>query len=480
MAFLRKHILPILLLLVTSVTVHAQAGGNPVTSSSASKPSETFADGFPNRKYLLGDFDGKRTSLEDKGVVLSAFYTGEVFANPFGGVDQGAIYEGLLELDLTLDLKKIAGWNGAFHACSYYPMGSSMTNIYTHDLMVISNIDAYDTFHLFELWYEHKFLDDKIALRIGQMGANNEFVISNGGAKFLAGTYGWPAFLASNAPTPNYAYGAPGVRLRVDPNPSWTFQGAIYAGNPAPDRLGDPNPHRRPDSQFNNSGTEFYMNASQGVFGIFELWFNGDKERADAQSSGTYKLGGWFHTDTFSSKRYDDQGRPLASPASDGTPLALDGNLGVYGVADQAIWRSCGESGKGNSGKGDKPDQVREIDLFARTAIALDDRSLLNFYCDGGITFNGFVPGRPADFFGIATAYGSISSSVEGYTEDFNRYNGTHRPVPDFECNIELTYFAQIAPCCTLQPDVQIVVHPGGSSAIDNALVVGCRMVLSF
>jgi porin len=64
--------------------------------------------------------------------------------------------------------------------------------------------------------------------------------------------------------------------------------------------------------------------------------------------------------------------------------------------------------------------------------------------------------------------------------EDENNFNGTNLPVPDFEQNIELTYFAQIAPWWTVQPDFQIIVHPGGSSAIANAVVLGCRTVISF
>jgi porin len=433
-------------------------------------PTPTSTEGgWLNQKYMLGDFNKERTKLEDEGFQLSPIYTGEVFGNPIGGTKQGVAYEGLLDLELTLDFKKMADWDGSFHVSSYYPMGTGITEADTHDLLGVSNIDAYDTLHLFELWYEQKLLDDKVALRVGQMGADTEFFISTNSANFLNSTYGWPAILGSNAPTPNYAYGAPGVRLRLDPEEHWTFMAGVYAGNPAPDRLGDPNPNRAPDGDYNNSGTGFYINGSQGLFNIDEAQYKLNQEKGAKGLPGTYKIGGWLHTDTFSDKRYDDNGVPLASPESDGHPRAVDGNHGFYVVADQTIWQDKSDANK-----------PKDIDLFFRGGTALGDRSVFNYYCDGGIIFNGLTPGRSNDLFGLATAYGNIGSGAQGFVEDENSLDNANLPVPDFEENIELTYYAQMTSWLSVQPDLQVIIHPGGSSAIQNAVLIGCRTVISF
>ena len=53
-------------------------------------------------------------------------------------------------------------------------------------------------------------------------------------------------------------------------------------------------------------------------------------------------------------------------------------------------------------------------------------------------------------------------------------------PIPDFEQNIEMTYLAQMSQWWTVQPDMQIIIHPGGSAAIPNAFVLGCRTVINF
>ena len=461
--------------LIACFVATSVAQGDPVASPDPPTPpppapgTSAAAPGLLNQKYLLGDFWGERSKLENEGLTFTPIYTAEVFGNPIGGSKQGVIYEGLLQLELTLDFQKMAGWDGGFHVSSYYPMGSGLSKSDTTELLTVSNITAYNTLHLFELWYEQEFLDDKIALRVGQLAADQEFLISNNAANFLVSTYGWPGILFLSAPTPIYDYAAPGVRLRIDPDEHWSFLSAVYAGNPAPDRVVDPNPNRAPSHDYNNSGAGFYINGSQGLFSINELWYNLNKEKDARGLPGTYKIGGWLHTDTFSDKRYDNNGIPLASPASDGHPRALDGNHGFYVIADQAVWQDKSD-----------PNQTKEIDLFFRGGNALGDRSVFNYYCDGGITFNGLIPGRPNDLFGVATAYGNIGSSLRGFVEDENSFNGTNLPVPDFEQNIELTYLAQLSQWWTVQPDLQVIIHPGGSAAIPNAVVLGCRTTITF
>jgi len=45
---------------------------------------------------------------------------------------------------------------------------------------------------------------------------------------------------------------------------------------------------------------------------------------------------------------------------------------------------------------------------------------------------------------------------------------------------VELTYQYQLTKWCVLQPDVQWVIHPGGSSVLQDALVLGWRVTLTF
>ncbi len=63
--------------------------------------------GLWERDALTGDWDGWRDTLENAGVLLGADSIDETLDNASGGVRRGAIYDGRLELLLTLDLDKL-------------------------------------------------------------------------------------------------------------------------------------------------------------------------------------------------------------------------------------------------------------------------------------------------------------------------------------------------------------------------------------
>ena len=89
--------------------------------------------------------------MKDAGVTPLINYTGEELANLSGDTGQGGNYEGLLKLGLTLDLEKLVKWTGgSLYFAVLYPHGLGITNRYVHDYNVLSNIDAYDSWRLFE------------------------------------------------------------------------------------------------------------------------------------------------------------------------------------------------------------------------------------------------------------------------------------------------------------------------------------------
>ncbi|HEY5706996.1 MAG TPA: carbohydrate porin [Terrimicrobiaceae bacterium] len=51
---------------------------------------------------------------------------------------------------------------------------------------------------------------------------------------------------------------------------------------------------------------------------------------------------------------------------------------------------------------------------------------------------------------------------------------------PDYEIVIEATYRAQITPWLVLQPDLQYIIHPGGTRDYGNALILGGRVAVTF
>jgi porin len=145
-----------------------------------------------------------------------------------------------------------------------------------------------------------------------------------------------------------------------------------------------------------------------------------------------------------------------------------DGNFGLYAVLDQMLCRVRQTSDQGLNG-------------FLRLATTPYDRNLIDFYADGGFTYEGLLPGRPDDLAGFGVAYGHISTGVNAAADV------PPGPKRDEETTFELTYQMHVDQHWQLQPDLQYIAHPGGHapnpadptglSAIPNAFVLGIRLI---
>jgi len=108
---------------------------------------------------------------------------------------------------------------------------------------------------------------------------------------------------------------------------------------------------------------------------------------------------------------------------------------------------------------------------------------------DAGFTFKGLFPNRELDVLGVGASYARIGYARR-LDQDEILFTGIERPVRDYETVLEITYEARIAPWWLLQPDLQLVFHPGGHTAppgsppvaapIPNALVIGLRSGITF
>src|SRR5262249_19104576 len=147
-------------------------------------------------------------------------YVGEAFTNT-GGIKQGGTYDGVLTLNLNADLKKMGLWKGlCFSASAFQIHGKSITADNIGSLMPVSNLEATPSTRLFQLWVEQHMFNDVLAVKVGQLAADQEFILSNSYSYFLNGTWGWPSIAAADLLGGGNAYplATPGVRVAVRPN----------------------------------------------------------------------------------------------------------------------------------------------------------------------------------------------------------------------------------------------------------------------
>jgi porin len=416
------------------------------------------ADGIPEDVIVAIDPGGVRRALSRHGIEAGGLYYGEAFANS-GGFNQGGKYDGVLELYLKADMHKLGFWKGlCFHADGYQIHGQSITADNIGSLMPVSNLEATPATRLFELWLEQHMFGDKLAVKFGQLAADAEFVISEGGGFFLNGTWGWPSITAADLPSggPAYPLATPGVRVAVTPNDNFQLLVGVYNGDPAP-------PCGSDDPQVcNNNGLDFELDDPPLLMVEGAYKYNQDR------LAGTVKIGGWNHFGSFKDQRFDIGGNLIAVTGLPGKPI--DNDYGFYGIIDQLIWRVPGS------------EDPKGVALFGRVIGAPSDQNLIDFYADGGVTFSGVIPRRPDDSFAVGVAYTGISDRVRGFDID------SGLPVArNYEALLEICYTMQLAHGWSLQPDFQYIWQPGGNvpddsgdGAVEDAAVFGARSTMSF
>lgn len=424
---------------------------------------------------LTGDWGGLRTRLADSGLTLGLTEVSEILGNVSGGQRQGGDYMGRTELAVDLDLDKLAGWRGAlFHANGYQIHGRGLTG---HNLggnmLDSSNIEATRTTRLFDAYFQQALLDDTLSVRIGQIAADDEFLTSQYAASFINGTFGWAGIMAADLPSggPAYPLATPGVRVKYSPTESLSWQTALFNGDPAGSMVGNSNAQIR-----DRAGTTFSTN--RDLFAITEAAYILPADRQIGELPASVKLGGWYHSARFNDYRYDVEDNQIGVT---GSAARRDvNNYGLYAVIDKMLMAKPDTDDQGVSG-------------FLRMAGAPDDRNLVSFYFDTGLTYKGPFEGRDSDIAGIAVSFAKVGDAAIDQDKDYNRANPrATRPVRDYEAAIELTYQYAAAPWWIIQPDIQYIIHPAGcgasptadssvsTSAMKDAFVLGARTTIKF
>ena len=387
-------------------------------------------------------FEDELKKLADQGALFQLNYTGEYFGNVSGGFRRGAEYEGLLRLAGRFNLEKLALLpHMTFYVSALETHGEGLTNHYVHDLNVVSNIDAYDTVRLYELWLQYGGPLDWFSIRIGQSAADMKYFAADSSQLFVNSSFGLYGTIINDFTAPVYPVAAPGIRLRAKPSPELYLQLAAFDGNPGQQDID------------NKHGVSFRLNRQDGALFLAEAKYRAhQKENARAGwdstggLKGTYTMGAFYATADF--------------PDQHGAGMHR-GNYGGYLSVDQQVY--CPDAEK---------DATKGLTMFARFSVAPSDRNLVSWYFDSGFNYKGPFSGRDNDLAGLAFGYTRISDdAVE---------RAGQLIVSRHEAVLEMTYQATLSDWFSVQPDLQYVFNPGATGATRNAAVAGLRFNVTF
>ena len=460
-----------------SVPISSQQGG-----PGQNQDAFGFLGNLERSNFFLGDLFGFRPWLSRYGMSLAIQETSEVLGNLSGGIRTGAAYDGMTQVVAQLDTQRAFGHHGGlFNASAVQIHGTNLSATNLDNLQTGSGIEADRATRLWELWYDQRLLEeDRLDLRIGQQSVDQEFIVSSNALYFVNTMFGWPALPSYDLPAggPAYPLSAPGLRLRYRPVNALNILFGVYNGSPVRNTFGDP-------QQQNNSGTTFPIHGGSLAFLEFQLAYPSVGSMvypgASAPLARTYKLGAWYDSEKFSDLRTDANGLPLASSASNGVPASHTGNVSIYAVVDQMLWRNL-----------EAPNNT--LNVFARVMGTPDrDRNLISFSMNAGLVYHEPFRNRPDDTFGVGMGMVRVSSGAAGFDRDtasFAAQAGTagYYPIRSSETFLEATYQWQVHPWWQIQPDFQYVWNPGGgivdpdapTRRIRNEVVIGVRTNILF
>jgi porin len=441
-------------------------GSQPATKPDDSQPNASETTGSDDLDFspsgLLSAFHQERQKLKDLGITFKVHEESEVWANLTGGGKQGVSYDGLTIGKLDFDLEKLFGWSGAeflVEAFDIHAHGPSRN--FVGNLQLVSNIEATPSVKLYDLWLDQSLLDNKLSVRFGQEGANDEMMTSTYGGLFLNSSFGFPGMPAADLPSggPNYPLATPFARAWFKATDNVTLVGAVFNGDPAPPGTGDPQARDR-------NGTAFRLN--DHTLGFAEVWYQPEQDLSSSLPT-TYKLGGWYSSDNFADQRFDATGGLLANPASTGMAQQHTGDWAFYGIVDQMVWQRSGTKDQG-------------IGVFLQVMGGPSDRNLSNLFIEGGMNWRAPFTDSGDDILGLAVSYLGISPAAQNFGRDLVTFGRASAPYASNETVLEATYQTPVTDWLTLQPDAQYVLNPGagivgpfGNRPLPNALVIGLR-----
>ena len=387
--------------------------------------SGSFFSGLSSREYMTGDWGGLRDRIIDWGLTPTASYGGSVLGNPVGGVRKGLKYAGLVNVYLDFDLEKLLRIGGTRLVVSgSWAFGENLSEDDIGNFFTVSSVFNGKSVSLYQFFIETNLWNEMVTFALGRMGIADDFSTAEVFGVYVSDTFDQhPISLSYNIPAylsdPDAALGA---RVSIKPADEFYIAAGVYSADP--------------DSRRNSKasvGMDFTFD--DGVILVSETGYTPGSKNGSAGLPGDYKFGAYYDTGDFDELSAEEKTR--------------QGNFGFYIVTDQMVYREPGEGSQG-------------LTLWAAATFAPEEEiNTFPLFLSGGFVYEGLFPERDKDTAGFGCAYGELSRDLED---------------KDYEISLECTYIYRVTPWLGLQPDVQLIVHPGGSGSVPDALVAGMQL----
>ncbi len=425
MGFVCWRLILVWLLVVLSINfVKAEGGDNSRYGTQNILPihmkaANSFTQG-------ISDF---RNKLLKNGIELFLVYTSDYVANVRGGLKHRSGYLYNMDIAAFIDANELLGLRNTNMFFYVIGNGGADPTDFIGDFQGTSNIEAPDSWKLYELWMDIFLNQQRTNLKFGIMDLNAEFYVTENATSFVNSSFGIGAEIAQtgiNGPS-IFPVTALALRLKHQFNEEKYLQLAVFdavAGNPR-----------------DLTGTHIHwIDPDEGFLMIGEM----GSVRPASNDNLFQKLavGAWHYT-----AKFDVIGKP---------GIKKRGNQGIYLIAEQQIRQNPIYPEKG-------------ITLFANFGLTKSEFNPIQIFYNGGLVCQGLnlVKGDQAGLaFTTVIAGNAYMKMLESTQVSASRH----------ETVVEWFYRFTPASWLLLQPDVQWVINPGLVKDIPNALIFTLRL----
>ncbi|WJD60696.1 carbohydrate porin [Pseudomonas kurunegalensis] len=414
--------------------------------------------------WMLGDWGGARSDLQEKGYTIDASYISELAFNAHGGYDKNGklAYVDQFAFGVAMDLQKILSIpNARFQVMISNRNGDNLTGERLTDPRsgpVTSTMEVYgrgQVWRLNQMFYQQSWLDNKLDLKVGRMSPSDDFQsfpcdfqnVAFCGAQ--AGMWVGDDWYA-------YPIGQWGTRFKVAVAPELFFQAGVYE-------------HNRTLRQ-NNNGFKLSTSGANGVILPVELLWTPSKALFDLP--GEYRVGAYRMNINADDKFEDVNGQPKALTGAEAKNR--DRRSGVWAMARQQVAQFDGNAN-------------RSVEVFAQAHANDRHTSFVDRFYSAGIVVTGPFAARPGDQVAFAVGKAHVNEKIRDNQRLLNGLAGaTNYDDPNFtpeqssEYMAELYYGMKATNWLTLRPNIQYLHNPGAVREVEDAVVTGLKIIAVF
>ncbi len=366
--------------------------------------------------YALGDLG--REKLAEQGYRIEIFAMNDTWGNTTGGVSRRARVLGNLYTMAEIDTEKAGWWDaGRIHFEGVYIYGGRPVRA-VGDFQYTSSIDSFETYDIWESYYEHSVSDDRLKVLIGIKDLTREFAVLQFAYRGINSSFTTPATITQYGYS-FYPTTGLGIQAFAKTSEDTYVLAAVYDG--------------KPSGPITWRSHDYGLSSRDGAYCISEFGYEDTKV---SDSYGKLALGAWHNTGHF----------------TDINGYERTGNTGVYLIGERMLLAESEGSSQG-------------LGVFGQAGQAAQDRNPNSWYFGGGLHYQGPIPDRDDDELLLAVNMATFSS----------RYRSAYPGTEYAERVVELSYRMTLTPYLTLTPDVQYVNNPGGDPTHNDAVVVYLR-----